>query len=777
MLTTFLNAVKAVLGRDLNNRQGDAVSATSTESLFLVAGPGSGKTTVLALRVLKLILVDEVEPTAVIATTFTRKAAKELRSRILAWGDQIRAQLLTAALAPAETARVSALDFNAVWTGTFDSFAETVLGDYRAPGAAAPAVIEDFVAQALMLRNGLFDQQRFRDVDLTDYIALIRGGTFGLSTAVKASTLNEIRQRVLHDDVDLAAYLSSAGVACGLCSTHPHDGVPVVGDALASYENFLTTSEIVDYAALERSLLDKLRSGDLDAFIDSVSHILVDEYQDTNLLQEHIYFLLTAKVVPRGGSITVVGDDDQALYRFRGATVELFRDFAIRVAPALGGNPPRTIFLIENYRSTDAIVAFCNDFIQLDRAFQNVRVTSKPSITPGRSAPHDPPVLGMFRPTVADLAHDLAAFIGAIFSGCGFPLPSGETIYCSPTGSIGDCALLTFSPAEAKNGRDRLPRLLRQELAAMPRPMEVFNPRGTELADIDAVKQLCGLTLECIDPGATVQTSTPSFPRATATILTDWRDVALQYLKSLPAARKRPLEDYLNSWRTRTARSVNRWPSEASIADLVYKLVTWVPAMQHDIEGLVHFEVILRTITEAARFSTYVGNVVFRDATRFERSVRAALWEIFAPIAEGAIDIDEDLLETLPPHRLNVLSIHQAKGLEFPLTVVDVGSDFRTNHAQQAFQRYPSDGAPTHRLEDELRSFSRSLQPTGRSGRDRAFDDLIRSYFVAFSRAQDVLLLVGLDPVAAGRVKHVATGWERDDTFHWGVGLPNLEHI
>lgn len=124
-----------------------------------------------------------------------------------------------------------------------------------------------------------------------------------------------------------------------------------------------------------------------------------------------------------------------------------------------------------------------------------------------------------------------------------------------------------------------------------------------------------------------------------------------------------------------------------------------------------------------------------------------------------------------------MLSIHQAKGLEFPLTIVDVGSDFRTNHWKQAFQRFPREGGAAHRLEDELRSFSPSLQPSGRTPRDRAFDDLIRSYFVAFSRAQDVLLLVGLETVADGRVPHVATGWDRDGTFRWGTWLPNLEHI
>lgn len=163
----------------------------------------------------------------------------------------------------------------------------------------------------------------------------------------------------------------------------------------------------------------------------------------------------------------------------------------------------------------------------------------------------------------------------------------------------------------------------------------MFNPRGTELADVDSVAQLCGLALECIDPGGGIQARMTRFPRATSAILSRWRDSAIGYLNALPAHLRRPLRDYLRSWQTRAARSVSRWPPEISIADLVYRLVTWIPAMQIDIEGIVHFEVILRTITEAARFSTYNGDIVFRDQTRINRSVQAAIWDIFGPPCGG----------------------------------------------------------------------------------------------------------------------------------------------
>jgi DNA helicase-2/ATP-dependent DNA helicase PcrA len=86
-------------------------------------------------------------------------------------------------------------------------------------------------------------------------------------------------------------------------------------------------------------------------------------------------------------------------------------------------------------------------------------------------------------------------------------------------------------------------------------------------------------------------------------------------------------------------------------------------------------------------------------------------------------------------------------------------------------------------MEDELRTCS-PLEEPDRTSRDRAFDDLIRQYFVAFSRPQDVLLLVGLVSVKDGyhtqqgprKIANVATGWSRDGKWHW-PRLENVKHI
>ena len=91
---TYKKLVIEHLGRKIsssdNPDQHQAISAPTNQSQFLVAGPSSGKTTVMVLKILKFIYVDDVHPSSILATTFTRKAASELRSRILSWGDKIR---------------------------------------------------------------------------------------------------------------------------------------------------------------------------------------------------------------------------------------------------------------------------------------------------------------------------------------------------------------------------------------------------------------------------------------------------------------------------------------------------------------------------------------------------------------------------------------------------------------------------------------------------------------------------------------------------------------
>jgi DNA helicase-2/ATP-dependent DNA helicase PcrA len=326
----------------------------------------------------------------------------------------------------------------------------------------------------------------------------------------------------------------------------------------------------------------------------------------------------------------------------------------------------------------------------------------------------------LFRDNPGQLARELADLLDAVFNGRGFRLPGGQVIQRDPTaGTIGDCAVLAHSVREYKsNGTTpRFPLLLRRELELLASPLRVFNPRGRPLTDIDSVQVLCGLMLECIDPGGTCQAAT-RLPAGVAGSFATWRAAAQAFVAAYPNPQARTaLRRYLQRWAGAIGRSNTRMP----VAELVYDLVYWLEPMQGNIEGLVHLEVIQRTITESARFGTY-GGAVALDARWHQSSVKSAFWDVFVPIADGAVEIDEDLLETLPTDRLNLMTVHQAKGLEFPFVIVDIGVDNGDRRAAPK-TRFPRRGEDSHALEDELRQFSVGLGPPARAQVDRAFDD------------------------------------------------------
>ena len=483
------------LGRRLDDDQWRAVLAPADESLFIVAGPGSGKTTVLALRVLKLLVVDGLDPASIMATTFTRKAATELQGRITRWGDRLRDGL---GRSGAADRRLDAIDLNRVVTGTLDALAQQILTDFRSPGAPPPVTAETFVADALMLRHGYWPLSPDERARLHGFLRRFAAGQPVRGSTDTARLLREISERAVHDGVDLDGYVAAT----------PDPGAALFGKALAAYAAQLRGDPLADYARVEALLLDRVRTGALARFLDGLRVVLVDEYQDTNFLQEQIHLALGSRAARNGGSLAVVGDDDQSLYRFRGATVELFSEFPRRAGHACD---PTTVFLSTNYRSRPPIVAWCARFAELDPAYQASRVRDKPSLRVGLEPDGpSPPVLGLFRPTPAQVAEDLAGVIDAVFHGPGLevPLPDGrihQIVSDRGSGAVGDCAVLCGSTKEtSRKGTPLFPLLLSHALAALPSPIATHNPRGTALAQRPGMGELCGLMLECIDPGGRV---------------------------------------------------------------------------------------------------------------------------------------------------------------------------------------------------------------------------------------------------------------------------------
>jgi DNA helicase-2/ATP-dependent DNA helicase PcrA len=785
-LDHYIDAVKAETGIDLlpSNadavRQREVVSAPIDQSLFIVAGPGSGKTTASTLRILKLIFVEGVATSEILATTFTRKAATALRSKIITFGEALRERFRNEAdskILPA----LDRLDLNAMRLGTLDSIAQDLLTEFRPAGAPAPRPIEEFARSSVFIVQGVLNT----GLRYSRSLPLVRSYFYNdsrVNVGKRAEILMDLHNRLANDRIDTDAWLAAYpddgnGLGHGF-----HRAVAGIDAVRAAYDR----EHVCDFAGLAELFLGALEAGSLEDYTSCLRFILVDEYQDTNLLQESIYFALAKAAVShaQGGSICVVGDDDQSIYRFRGATVDLFQEFETRLATKVHVQAKR-VELVNNYRSTPVIVDFVNEFVKIDPEYANGRVKPpKPEIVAMRKNATAFPVLGLFRATRADLSRDLAGFIDAVVNGPGVTISHDGrefTIQVDPAnGSPHDVALLMGSVKETNTTgtQARLPLLLRRDLLALPTPIKMFNPRGEALSDQPAISALLGLTLLCIDPSGTI-TSTVPMAQQTAAVFNRWRQAGSTRFGSDVALRAF-VQNWQNRHPTRQGRPARIAAERVSLNELFYKLISWLPEIQYDVEQLALLEAVTRAVVAASVFGPYDSEVVFGSiplTDHAEKSVRSAIQTILLPIAEGSIEVNEDLLETLPRDRVSVLTVHQAKGLEFPITIVDVGSDAGNLNSFRAFKRYPDQPAAAERFEDELRPFCELGRPA-RSALNRAFDDLVRQCFVAYSRPQDVLILVGLNRCIQPRsdVQNVATGWRRA-AGGGGCAWPELSNI
>lgn len=796
----FEDIVVNILKRDIssNHDQQEAILSKANEGLFIVAGPGSGKTTVIVLKILKYIFVDDIKPNEILATTFTKKAADELYSRILGWGDEIKNYLIDNAGDDFDLLiAINRIDFNQLTIGTTDSIAQELLRVHKEPGTNQEVVIEEFVAKFAMVKILLKDN-RYLDENLQGYLK-----SFTTKDKLKeASQMSEIllqfKNRMYFDQIDFDEFYANVGEG---------GGARIALDCIKEYEEELKSRNIIDFTMLESKFLDSLRSGKMDIFLDDLKIILIDEYQDTNLIQEEIYFTMAQSAIANGGSISVVGDDDQSLYRFRGATVDLFTNFKSRVREKLGIDV-REINLRTNYRSSRNIINHCNQFVELDGEYQHARVEDKPKIIAPDLEKYNMPILGLFRNNLQMLSKDLAKLVSDLINNGETTLKVNRVIddeyfkrleRCrtpeelkqlkkdsaekardidnisikldEEEGSASDMALLTFSPKEMKSGNHTLNGHLRNQLKRLRKPIEVFNPRGRDLQEIKEVAIFCGLMLECIDPESKIQNSDKQIPNLGKRNMQRWRYEAREYIKLNPEPHNPfDLNTFIIDWQRRNPRGYEKWPKRANLMELAYKLVTWLDFLQEDAEGVVYLEAITQSITQTGFFNKYSANIMFTSPEEEKASILEAIWNIFLPIATGDVAIDEALLETLPSNRLNIMSIHQSKGLEFPMVIVDVGSKFKNNDVRTQNLRFPKKEPGYTVMEESIRKYS-ELGEDERSEKDKSFDDLTRLYFVAFSRAEHILILVGLNKAIDGysyKQKHksipnVALGWSRDE--------------
>lgn len=293
----------STLTTELNDAQLKAVTSNAPYTLVL-AGAGSGKTRVLVHRIAWLVQTQHLSPYSILAVTFTNKAAGEMRTRI---------------------EKLLEIPTQGMWIGTFHGLAHRLLRVHF-QDANLP--------------------ENFQIIDSDDQQRLIRRILTSLNVDEKQYPIRQIQSFISsRKDEAIRADKVNALDAHGATLKRIYQ----------AYEVLCQRSGLVDFSELLLSAYDLLRNQTtvLAHYQQRFQHVLVDEFQDTNTIQYQWLTLL----VGEQGHLTVVGDDDQSIYGWRGAKIENIQHFYRHFQDTL------TVKLEENYRSTLGILAAANHVI------------------------------------------------------------------------------------------------------------------------------------------------------------------------------------------------------------------------------------------------------------------------------------------------------------------------------------------------------------------------------------------------------------------------------
>jgi DNA helicase-2/ATP-dependent DNA helicase PcrA len=283
---------------NLNPAQKEAVETISGPVLIL-AGPGSGKTRVITHRIAYLIKVCRISPRHIMAVTFTNKAAREMHERLNA------------------LASATARD---VTMGTFHAICARILrADGKVAGIESGFVIYDQNDQISLVKRAMvelnFDPKQHSPSAILNHISSAKSQTFGPIDYIK-------RGRSYFEEI--------------------------VGRVYERYQDMLKTSNALDFDDLIMRTVELFRTHQdiLERYQARYVHVMVDEFQDTNLVQYELVKMMSA----RFRNLCVVGDPDQSIYSWRSADLRNILNFEKDYPEA------KTILLAQNYRSTKTIL-------------------------------------------------------------------------------------------------------------------------------------------------------------------------------------------------------------------------------------------------------------------------------------------------------------------------------------------------------------------------------------------------------------------------------------
>lgn len=637
-----LEEIKKVIPT-LNQDQIEAITSTDGPVL-IIAGPGTGKTLTMVARTLYLLLSNKAQPDEIILTTFTKKAAFELRDRISQLAKKLNYQN----------------NIHLLKVGTIHS------------------LCNDFITQFLTytkLKKGYIvldelTQLFFIYENFDNIVCKINGKYFGKWKA-KWGTVKNIAtyfNKITEEMIEPNKLLSSQTKF-----------LQTIAYSYQLYQEKLFENNKVDFAHLQRIFFDLLLDEKLFPKIkQKIKYIMVDEYQDTNYIQEQILLTLAKPE----NNICVVGDEDQSLYRFRGATVRNILEFPKHFENC------KQVKLTINYRSHKDIITRYNKFITSIN-WDKFRYPKEIKPNPNENFPEYPAVFCIWGKNKKDEAERFVNLLKF--------LKENKIIQ-----DWSDIALLLKSVRPEHSGH----YIESLKNANIP----YFAPRAKRFFENKEIKILVACYLLIFG----FYNNLNNYPHK------KYLEEAIKLLGEV--VKKHPaLKDYLRR-KFEQIENLKKGSLDLTILDYFYQLLAYEPfsSFLKDKNTAYNLSIFSKLISI---FQDYYGiTVVTANNKEF---IKLSLFGSFLNfLIEVGIDEYEDPDNPIPKGFVQIMTIHQSKGLEFP--VVLVGSLHKTFTVQKEVDRLllPFSKRGTFETEEQITKFDR-----------------LRHYYVAFSRAQKILVL------------------------------------
>lgn len=685
-----------------NSQQQQAIQTTEGP-LLIIAGPGSGKTFTLVERIYFLISEKGIRPENLFVSTFTEKAAAELITRI---SSKLNSANITANL-------------NEMYVGTFHSICLRFLEEHR----DLTRLKRNFT---LLDR---FDQQYFLYQRLSDYQKLEGShqilGNSNTPWWRRAENLMTWINKVSEEALDPEDLLSA-----------DEPEVQVLGQCYRQYQAHLDEENHLDFSTIQVEALRLLddHPAVLEEIRASIQYFMMDEYQDTNTIQELILF----KLAKPNFNLCVVGDDDQGLYRFRGATIRNILEFPQKFAP----ESCQQVKLTTNYRSHPDIIKFYNHWMDAPdwtAGSDTFRHEKTITVNPDHAFPSMPSVLKVSgNPHSENWHEEVLAFLHCL----------------RDSGALTDWNQVAFLFRSVRN--DKVIALAETlERNGIP----VYSPRSNLFFDRREIRLIIGALIFLF----------PQFPEirkwAKDASLAIWEYYDELCYREFGTELRKPENKGLLNWcqKLRRAHYYLAQPTDYAFSGLFYDLLQFPLFSQYLETSKENATIDSRPARNLAIFSQlltkfeYLHHINVLSPDFLAQNVRRLFNRFFRFLKEGGIDEYEDAAEYAPSGCVSFMTIHQSKGLEFPVVIVgSMEATPRKDHTD---------------LDELLQQKYYRKRPYEPLSKVKIFD-FWRLFYTAFSRAQNLICLTCQERMQGRNVpsRHFAPFYKqtlswRDDAF------------